>query len=216
MSNYQNGTIYKIVCKDAEITDCYVGSTTSHLKRKSQHKSRCNNKNDKEYNYPVYRFIRDNGGWDNWEFVLLEDYPCRNKKQLNIRERFWFEKLGARLNSIYPQRSMKEWKEENKEYHKTHYQKNKEQILEGHKKYREENKEKIKEQRKKHYEENKDEIDKYKKEWYEKNRVEILEKLNEKAKEKVECPCGSIVRKRCLSAHKRTQKHQNWEKTQIQ
>ena len=171
MSNYQNGTIYKIVCKDPEITECYVGSTTSHSKRKSRHKSSCNNEKSKDYNYPVYRYIRDNGGWDNWEFVLLEDYPCRNKKQLNIRERFWFEKLGARLNSIYPQRSMKEWKEENKE--------------------------KIKERKIKYYEDNKE---------------EILEKM----KEKVECECGSVVRKDYLLKHKRTQKHQKWEKTQVE
>ena len=137
MSNYQNGTIYKIVCKNPEITDCYVGSTTSHLKRKSAHKSNCNNENKKEYNYPVYRYISDNGGWENWEFVLLEDYPCRTKKQLNIRERYWFEKLGARLNSQYPDRSKKEWEEENKEYHKE---------------YREKNKVEISEKRKKHYE----------------------------------------------------------------
>merc|ERR1712074_213099 len=98
MSNYENGTIYKIVCKDPKITDCYVGSTTSHLKRKSKHKYDCNNEKSENYNFPVYRFIRDNGGWENWEFVLLEDYPCKTKKQLNIRERFWFEKLGAKLN----------------------------------------------------------------------------------------------------------------------
>jgi hypothetical protein len=191
MANYQNGTIYKIVCKDPEITDCYVGSTTSHLKRKSQHKSICNNKNVKEYNYPVYRFIRDTGGWENWEFVLLEDYPCRTKKQLNIRERYWFEKLGARLNSIYPER------ESRKEINKVYEEKNREKIRERQKEYREKNREKIREGQKKHYEKNK-------------------EKRNEKAKEKVECPCGSIVRRGDLSTHKKTQKHRNWEKTQIE
>jgi len=115
--NYQNGTIYKISCKDESITDCYVGSTISHLKRKSFHKANCNDKTRKEYNYPVYRFIRDNGGIDNWEFILLEDYPCRNKKQLNIRERFWFEKLGATLNSHSGKISEKnkKYREKNKE-----------------------------------------------------------------------------------------------------
>jgi hypothetical protein len=42
MVNYQNGTLYKISCKDESITDCFVGSTTSHLKMKSRHKSNCN------------------------------------------------------------------------------------------------------------------------------------------------------------------------------
>jgi hypothetical protein len=181
MSNYQNGTIYKIVCKDPEITDCYVGSTTSHLKRKSHHKYNCNNEKSKEYNIPVYRYIRDNGGWDNWEFVLLEDYPCRTKKQLNIRERFWFEKLGAKLNSCYPERGEDEKKEIIKEYNKEYRKKNIEHLNEVNKEYREKNKEKIREQQ----------------------------------KEKVECPCGSVVIKNYLARHKRTQKHQNWEKTQV-
>jgi hypothetical protein len=85
---------------------------------KSRHKSNCNDENGKQYNYPLYRFIRDHGGIDNWEFVLLQDYPCRNKKQLNIRERYWYEKLNATLNSQYPQRNQKEYK-------KKHYEKNK-------------------------------------------------------------------------------------------
>ena len=142
MSNYQNGTIYKIVCKDGSITDCYVGSTTNHSKRKSQHKSACNNEKDKRYNLPVYRFIRDNGGWDNWEFVLLEDYPCNKKKQLNIRERYWFEKLNATLNDRYPERSRKESvnaynnKSEVKEYRKEY--RNKPEVKEHIKEYNKE------------------------------------------------------------------------------
>ena len=197
MANYQNGTIYKIVCKDKSITDCYVGSTTSHSKRKSAHKSKCNNKNDKHYNYPVYRFIRDNGGIDNWEFVLLEDYPCRNKKQLNIRERFWFEKLNATLNDRYPERGEEEKKEYHKNYSEEYYEENKEEILEKAKEYYEENKEKFSERNEKYRQKNK-------------------EKLNEKAKEKVECPCGSIINRSNLPTHKKSQKHQNWEKNQTE
>jgi hypothetical protein len=190
MPKYQNGTIYKISCKDPEITDCYVGSTTDHNSRKSAHKSNCNNKNCKLYNYPVYRYIRDNGGWENWEFVLLQDYPCRNKKQLNIRERYWFEKLGAKLNSCYPDRGKKEYNKE----------------------YREKNKQKLKEQRKKRYEENKEEFLEKDKKYYEENK----EKISERRKEKIECPCGSIFRKDSLAKHKKSQKHQNWEETQVE
>ena len=130
MVNYQNGTTYKISCKDPKISDCYVGSTTSHLKMKSRHKSNCNDEKSKEYNYPLYRFIRDHGGIDNWEFVLLEDYPCRTKKQLNIRERFWVEQLNATLNG-------------------GHYQQNDRlKISEKNKKYREKYKEKLKQKAK--------------------------------------------------------------------
>lgn len=231
MPNYQNGTIYKISCKNPEITDCYVGSTVDHNSRKSSHKSVCNNENSKDYNLPVYRYIRDNGGWNNWEFVLLEDYPCRTKKQLNIRERLWLEKLGAKLNSCYPERS----NEEIKEYRKDWKNVNKEHLKQYRKNWREENKEhlkeyyeeKMKEKSKEYYEVKKEEILEKTKEYREKNREKInkkakeyrkknKEKISEKQKEKVECECGSVVRKHDLTRHKRTQKHQNWEKTQVE
>jgi hypothetical protein len=206
--DYKNGVIYKICCKDENIKDVYVGSSCSHTSRKSSHKSNCNNKNSREYNYPVYRYIRDNGGWENWQFVLLEAYPCENKNQLVIRERYWFELLGARLNNNYPQRSYTEYYEGNKEEilekAKENYEKNKEEFSEKNKEYYEENKEEIKERRKKHYEENKEEILEKEKERYKVNK----EKISEKGKETVECPCGSVVRKDYLQKHKKTQKHQ--------
>ena len=43
--NYENNIIYKIVCKDVEVKDVYVGHTTHFIERKSRHKSCCNNKN---------------------------------------------------------------------------------------------------------------------------------------------------------------------------
>ena len=115
---YGNSVIYKIYCKDESITDFYVGSTTNLNHRKNHHKSTCNNKKSVGYNLPVYRYIRDKGGFDNWDFEVLENYHCRNIKQLLFKERFWFEKLNATLNSYYPQRTeeeKKEYREKNKE-----------------------------------------------------------------------------------------------------
>ena len=37
--NYSKTSIYKIVCNDLNITDCYVGNTTEFTKRKSDQKS---------------------------------------------------------------------------------------------------------------------------------------------------------------------------------
>jgi hypothetical protein len=215
MPNYQNGTIYKIVCKDKNITDCYVGSTICHNARKSQHKSDCNNEKSKNYNLPVYRFIRDNGGWDNWEFVLLEDYPCNKKKQLNIRERYWFELLNATLNSKYPERSKKEYlnrpevKEHRKEYKKQY---NKEYL----------NRPEVKEHRKEYRNrpENKQHRNQYLKEYY--NRPEVKEHLKEKGKEyykercKIKYVCNACNKELTLinkNRHEKTQKHiRNLEK----
>jgi hypothetical protein len=171
-----------------------VGSTIDLNSRITQHKYFCNNEKSVGYNYPVYRFIRDNRGWENWDFEILENYPCRNKEQLVVRERYWFEKLGAMLNERYPQRN----EDENKEYDKQYREKNKEKIKERMKVYRKNNKEKIKEQKKE-----------YTKQYIEKNK----EKIKEQLKEKVECPCGSVVCRGALPKHKKSQKHQNYLKS---
>jgi hypothetical protein len=182
-----NGVIYKICCKDENITDCYVGSSCSIRSREYNHKRCCNNEKDSKYNFPVYRYIRDNGGWGNWSFIIIEKYPCEDKTELLIRERYWFEKLNAKLNSCYPYRSEEERKQK-------YYEENKQEIREKQKVYQQDNKVKIAQQ---------------KKEWYEVNKKKILEKQ----KEKVECECGSVVTKKCLQRHKRTQKHQeNFQK----
>ena len=41
--NYQKTIIYKIVSKDLNFTDVYVGHTTNFTKRKENHKSDCKN-----------------------------------------------------------------------------------------------------------------------------------------------------------------------------
>jgi hypothetical protein len=79
--NYSNTIIYKLCCKDLSITDIYVGHTTDMRKRKWGHKSNCNNEKIKNYNLNVYQFIRNNGGWDNWEMIEIEKYPCNDRNE---------------------------------------------------------------------------------------------------------------------------------------
>ena len=95
--------IYKIVCRDVSITDLYVGSTTNITMRRSCHRRVCNNPGGKGYNTYVYDFIRDNGGWDNWELILVENYPeCTTGEEGRKRERYWCDKLDASLNTRQP------------------------------------------------------------------------------------------------------------------
>ncbi len=93
MVNYSNGIIYKLCCNDQNIKDIYVGSTTNFSRRKAQHKTCCNNPNDKSYNYHVYKCIRDNGGWCNWSMVLVREYNAPNKMKLARKERKYMEKF---------------------------------------------------------------------------------------------------------------------------
>lgn len=120
--NYQKSIIYKIVCKDLNINDCYIGSTTNFIKRRCQHKSSCKNKNDNAYNRKVYKFIRENGDWQNWDMIPIEDYKCDNKLQLLKQERMYIEQLKPTLNNEIPTRTLKE-------YQKSYYEENKEKIL---------------------------------------------------------------------------------------
>ena len=137
ITDYTKTKIYKLVCKDIHITKIYVGHTTNWVKRKSNHKSNCNNSNSKMYDYFVYQFIRENGGWDNFDMILIEEYECENKLQAEQRERYWVETLKAELNTNIPGRTIKEWTETNKEtikeyqkeYQKKFYETNKEKIL---------------------------------------------------------------------------------------
>jgi hypothetical protein len=103
--DFSKGLIYKIVCLDPDITDCYVGSSTNFKQRKSQHKNTCNSPNQRNYNCNVYKFIREHGGWENWQMLQIEEYPCNSSHELALRERFHFENLKASLNSCVPSRS---------------------------------------------------------------------------------------------------------------
>ena len=200
MVDYKNACIYKICCKDPNIKDVYIGSTCNLIRRRAEHKSYCYNKKNSKYILPVYRFIRDHGGWDNWIVLKIKDTPCDNKDELRLKEREEFEKIGAKLNSQYPQRSAKEYNSspETKEQSKKWYIEHKEEILE---------KMKVK------YNENKEEFIEKVKKYNEKNREKILENQREKGKEKVECPCGSVVSRSNLSKHKKSLKHQNYLKS---
>jgi hypothetical protein len=203
--NYENACIYEIVCKDVNITERYVGSTTNLIQRRRDHKSRCNNEKGKDCNQYVYRFIRANGSFENWDVVLIERViDCKDKEHLHKRERFYIEEKKAELNKNIPLRTlyennkdkiaerMKEYRESNKDkiakQKKEFYENNKEKTIEKAKDYYEKNKEKIAEKGKEYRESNKDKIAERQKEYYEKNKEKALEKAKdyyEKNKEKI-------------------------------
>ena len=205
---YEKGKIYKLCCKDPAITEIYIGSTLNQYKRKNVHKSDCNNPNRKLYNMRLYQFIRDNGGFDNWNLIILEEYPAENKNELVWKEREWIEQLKPVLNSMNrPIITTEEYREYHKEYRKN----NSEQLREYHKEYRKNNSEKISENQKIYYEENSEQRREYHKKWYEENSEKVREskkkyyqKKNEKNKERVKCDiCNKDLAKGSLLRHKK-------------
>jgi hypothetical protein len=143
--NYQNTVIYKIVCNDLNIKDCYVGHTTNFTKRKCAHKKCCKNANIS--NMKVYSFITANGGWDNWNMLEIEKHPCNDINEALKRERHFYEELKATLNVRVPSRSASEYRCDNddkiKLYKKNYQIINKERIQIKKTKFYNENKNKI-------------------------------------------------------------------------
>lgn len=141
--DYSKTVIYKIQHESKDEL-LYVGSTTHFGNRKSQHKEKCYNANGKIYNAKLYQCIRDNGGWDAFNMVVIKEFPCENKRQAEAEEDKVMREMKASLNMQRAFITKEEIKEQKKEYR----EQNREKIVEYRKEYREQNRDKIKEQMK--------------------------------------------------------------------
>ncbi len=205
--DYSNTTIYKLCCKDLDIKEIYVGHTTDMRRRKYRHKSCCINETAKGHNYNVYQYIRENGGWDNFDMIEVERYNAIDGYDATKRERYWIDELKATLNCKLPTRTHKEYREDNKEIiseqRKNHYSNNKEKISEYQKQYFKNNMDKINERNKEYNKNHKEMRFKISHKYYENNK----EVISEKTKEKITCECGCVCRKDTLSKHIKTINH---------
>ena len=126
--DYTKTIFYGIVCNDFNIKDCYVGHTTNFIKRKQSHKNHCKYEKSKLHNLKVYQFIRENGGWDNWSMIMVEQISCENLNEACKIERKLLEEYKATLNMVIPYR-------EEKESIKKYYEENVDKIKEQKKEY---------------------------------------------------------------------------------
>ena len=150
--------IYKIICNDENITDCYVGSTANFNKRKTGHKMNCNFSNNDKYNLKIYKIIRENGGWENWSMIPIAEIKQITLTQSRIIEEDYREKLNANMNSCRAYISHTQKKEERKQYIAKYTEINKKETDEYKKQWYELNKDKILKQRKIRYELNKEKL----------------------------------------------------------
>lgn len=191
--DYTNNVIYKIQHNDIDEL-LYVGSTTDFTSRKAQHKS-----SSKHSNGRVYKMIRDNGGWECFSMVVLEEYPCEKKTQACKREDEIMRELKANMNTrkaytgivaVNRNDYYKQWFENNPEYRR--------QWCEDHA-------DQIKTYLKQYYTDHSNEHKQRMKEWREAN-PDYFKQWRAKAG-KVTCECGCVVSKTNLSTHKNSKKH---------
>ena len=136
--DYSKTLIYKVVHKDDyDNANIYIGSTTDFTRRKNQHKNTCINDKHKDHNAKKYQYIRNNGGWNEWNMIEIEKHPCNYGNEARTREEYWRSHFNAQLNMVksyqtYEERleHKKRYNDINKEKRKEHYKQNKDKINE--------------------------------------------------------------------------------------
>ena len=167
-------------------------------------------------NRAVYKHIRANGGWDNWDMVEVAKVEATDKRDLERIERTYIESLAATLNCNIPTRSAKERYAKNRtakiEYQKRLYRKNRTAKIEYQKElYRKNRTAKIEYQRQYDQQHAKARRE-YQRQYYHANKAKRLEDNKQVAEKErkmrsVECECGAVVTHTNLRRHRTTRKH---------
>jgi len=167
--------IYKIICNDENITDCYVGSTSNFKVRKWDHKRLSNDENSK---LKIYEIIKEKGGWDNWSMLPIAEHKEISVMQARIKEEEQRDILNASMNSRAAFRTAEELREIENERKKKNRQTEEGKIKErkAQELYRELNKDTINEKQKERYKLNDDD-------WKQKRNEKVKEsrRLNKEA-----------------------------------
>ena len=113
---------YYIYCLHNEnLPEYYVGHTVNLYDRNKLHRWATN-----IYGSKVYKYIKDNGGYNNFKMEVLDEIYCLEIEARQY-EKFYKNLLGATLNTQEPGRTRKEYRDLN---NPIYYENNKEQILE--------------------------------------------------------------------------------------
>jgi hypothetical protein len=182
--DYSNTVVYLLRSNDPLIEEKYIGYSKDFPARKREHNSRCNNVKSDEYNKDAYIFIRENGGYDNWDFEILERANLKDKKEAKARERYYIETLKPSLNKNLTGQTPEERAENNRVCNRIKERKKMEDP----------------EYRKKKYEATKKRIED----------PEVKKKDAERGKKKITCICGAIHNRDGKIQHLDSKKHKKF------
>jgi hypothetical protein len=98
--DYSKTKIYMLFCDDNIIPDIYIGYTADIItKRMAVHRRCTHNSANNSYNRRMYRFIRDNGGWSNWSYRIIDEPNCQTKTEARKIEQEWILYYNPSLNT---------------------------------------------------------------------------------------------------------------------
>jgi hypothetical protein len=195
--------IYMFYCENwFEENGCksiYIGSSKNVWQRMHNHRDALENINSKSKNFPLYKCMHENGGYDNWQVIILDEIFCNNLREAEEVEQKYIDLFKSDLNGkrafLSDEERIKKkleitqnWREDNqihiknynKNYHQKTYENKKEILIERVKNYALNNPDKILERRRK----------------------------------KQTCGCGTTFNHFQQQRHFRTEKHKNWLKCQ--
>ena len=86
--------IYQITCNDPNINENYIGQTECFEKRKKEH---CYGSKHSELK--LYKTIRENGGWDNWNMRIMGQYHYNSRNDARQIEQKYIDIFNSTLNS---------------------------------------------------------------------------------------------------------------------
>ena len=150
--------------------------------------------------------------YDDARILLVALFPCNSRMELEAKEATYIRNNDC-VNKQIPQRTPKEWYQENKEVvskqMKQYRQDNKEVIKEYGKIYRQDNKEEITIKHKKYVQKNKEPIKQYKKQYFQNNKDKIMKQTLKKCL----CDCGKEYTHCHYKRHTQSKNHQFYQKT---
>ena len=222
--------IYKIILTEIEF---YIGSTKNLKQRKEKHNYSLHNENCKNYNFKLYKKLRE-AGVEVIELEVIYTFECENNEDRRKMEQDYMDEMLPTLNDRRAYCSEEYKKAWYKEYGKIYYQNNKEQLNMRNKIWAQNNKEMVTKQNKIWYEnniemvtkqnkmykeKNKELVAKWHKLWYEKNieRLTIYHKtyrdnnkdtINAQKTQIIICECGCESTNTNIARHRKTKRHE--------
>lgn len=84
--------LYVISCKDSRVKERYIGYTTDWDKCVEYRSDSYDNGSNAKSK--LYTFVRDHGGWDNWDMTIIGTYDSRDEAliaKLGLIEEYEFD-----------------------------------------------------------------------------------------------------------------------------